>query len=164
MMFLRSIVRTTTIFTLLTAVAALSASGQTTAETKHLRVIASASAGQVKPGQRISLTLDIELKPDMHVYAPSVDGYIPITWTMAPSDAIIAGKVVTPPSKMMRLPAIDETVPVYGGRFKLLRDITIAGNAKGEVTASGTLRYQACDDRMCYLPKSVPLTWTLQVQ
>lgn len=100
----------------------------------------------------------------MHVYAPSVDGYIPITWTMAPSDAIIAGKVVTPRSKMMRLPAIEETVPVYGGRFKLVRDIAIAGNAKGEVTASGTLRYQACDDRMCYLPKSVPLTWTLRVQ
>jgi len=157
-------VRKTIIFTCLTALAAISAAAQTTAETKHLRVTASASAGHVKPGQRISLTLDIELKQDMHVYAPSVEGYIPISWTMAPSDAIIASKVVTPPSKMMRLPAIDETLPVYGGRFKLVRDITIAGNAKGEVTAAGTLRYQACDDRMCYLPKTVPLTWTLRVQ
>ena len=156
--------RKTIIFTCLTALAAISAAAQTTAETKHLRVTASASAGHVKPGQRISLTLDIELKQDMHVYAPSVEGYIPISWTMAPSDAIIASKVVTPPSKMMRLPAIDETLPVYGGRFKLVRDITIAGNAKGEVTAAGTLRYQACDDRMCYLPKTVPLTWTLRVQ
>jgi DsbC/DsbD-like thiol-disulfide interchange protein len=164
MMFLRSIVRKITLFTCLVAVAVLSASAQTTAETKHLRVTASASADHVKPGQRISLTLDIELKPDMHVYAPSVEGYIPISWTMAPSDAIIVSKVVTPPSKMLRLPAIDETLPVYGGRFKLVRDITIASNAKGEITAAGTLRYQACDDRMCYLPKTVPLTWTLRVQ
>ena len=161
-MFLSSIVKKPTLFICL--VAAVSASAQTTAETKHLHVTASASAGHVKPGQRISLTLDIELKPDMHVYAPSVEGYIPIAWTMAPSDAIAVGKVVTPPSKMLRLPAIDETLPVYGGRFKLVRDITIASNAKGEITAAGSLRYQACDDRMCYLPKTVPVTWTLRVQ
>src|SRR5437764_9827709 len=103
---------------------AAAASGQT-AETNHLRVTSSASAARVRPGQRISLGLDIELKPDMHVYAPSVEGYIPIAWSMAPNEAIMAGPVVTPPSKMLHLPAIDETLPVYGGRFKLVRDITI---------------------------------------
>jgi thioredoxin:protein disulfide reductase len=147
---------------LLTCLAA-AAFAQTT-ETKHLSVTGSASAEHVHPGQRISLTLDIELKPEMHVYAPSVEGYIPIAWSMAQSDAIIAGPVVTPPAKMLHLPAIDETLPVYGGRFKLVRDITIANKAKGDVTVAGTLRYQACDDRMCYLPKSVPVTWTLHVQ
>jgi thiol:disulfide interchange protein DsbD len=142
------------------------ASAQTTAETKHLRLTASASAGSVRPGQRISLTLEIELKPGMHVYAPSVEGYIPIEWSMAPNDAIVAHPVVNPPSKMLHLPAIDETLPVYGGRFRLVRDISIANDAKlkGEFTIEGTFRYQACDDRMCYVPKTVPLKWTLKVQ
>jgi hypothetical protein len=40
----------------------------------------------------------------------------------------------------------------------------MGAKVKGAVTIEGTLRYQACDDRMCYVPKSVPLKWTLQVQ
>jgi thiol:disulfide interchange protein DsbD len=142
------------------------ASAQTTVETKHLRVSASASADRARPGQRVALTLDIELKPNMHVYAPSVEGYIPIEWSMAPNAAIVAKPMVTPPPQMLHLEALDETLPVYSGRFRLVRDIAIAMGAKvkGAVTIEGTLRYQACDDRMCYVPKSVPLKWTLQVQ
>jgi hypothetical protein len=26
----------------------------------------------------------------------------------------------------------------------------------------GTLRYQACDDRVCYVPQELPVKWTLQ--
>jgi thiol:disulfide interchange protein DsbD len=142
------------------------ASVQTTAETPHLRLSASASTNRVRPGQRIALTLDIELKPNMHVYAPSVEGYIPIQWSMAPNAAIMAQPVATPPPQMLHLEALDETLPVYSGRFRLVREISLAADAKlkGAVAIEGTLRYQACDDRMCYLPKSVPLKWTLQVQ
>jgi DsbC/DsbD-like thiol-disulfide interchange protein len=142
------------------------ASAQTTAETTHLRVSASASPGRVRPGQRVALTLDIELKPSMHVYAPSVEGYIPIQWSMADNAAIVAKAVVSPKPQMLHLEAIDETLPVYSGRFRLVRDVSIAAGSKlkGEVTIEGTLRYQACDDRMCYVPKTVPLKWTVQVQ
>ena len=30
-----------------------------------------------------------------------------------------------------------------------------------ELTISGTLDYQACDDTVCFTPQSVPLTWTI---
>ena len=152
----------TAVFILLIA----AASAQTTAETPHLRVSASASPGHVHLGQRIALTLDIELKPSMHVYAPSVEGYIPIQWSMAENAAIVAQPVVTPPPQMLHLEALDETLPVYSGRFRLVRDITLATDAKvkGPLTIEGTLRYQACDDRMCYVPKTVPLKWTVRVQ
>jgi len=32
------------------------------------------------------------------------------------------------------------------------------------VKISGTLSYQACDDRVCYLPQSVPLEWVVPVR
>jgi DsbC/DsbD-like thiol-disulfide interchange protein len=126
----------------------------------------------VRSGQRIALTLDIDLKPEMHVYAPGVAGYIPIEWSMGSSEAIIAHPVVMPPSKRLHLPAIDETVSVYGGQFRLVRDITIARDAKlkplldanGSLTLEGTFRYQACDNRMCYIPQTVPVKWTLHVE
>ncbi|HTM47309.1 MAG TPA: protein-disulfide reductase DsbD domain-containing protein [Bryobacteraceae bacterium] len=132
----------------------------------------SASADQVRSGQRIALTLDIDLKPEMHVYAPGVKGYIPIDWTMAPSEAVIVHPMTAPASKRMRLPAIDETVSVYGGQFRLVRDVTMAKDAKlkplldaqGNLTIEGAFRYQACDNRMCYVPQTVPVKWTLHVE
>ena len=30
----------------------------------------------------------------------------------------------------------------------------------GPLTIKGKLRYQACDDRVCYLPKDLALEWT----
>jgi hypothetical protein len=29
---------------------------------------------------------------------------------------------------------------------------------------SGTVNYQACDDRVCYPPESSPITWTVVVK
>jgi hypothetical protein len=29
------------------------------------------------------------------------------------------------------------------------------------LTIAGTLEYQACDDTVCFIPQSVPLTWTV---
>ena len=137
---------------------------QTETETKHLTVTSAASADQVRIGQRIALTLDIEMKPSMHVYAPGVQGYIPIEWQMPPSSVIAAHPVEFPKSKMLRLEAIGETVPVYNGKFRLVRDITIGKAYLGLLTVEGTLKYQACDDRMCYVPQTVPLKWTFQVE
>lgn len=67
----------------------------------------------------------------------------------------------------MHLKAIGETVPVYLGRVRITREITFGPeNAvrplvtpAGELTLKGSLRYQACDDRKCYLPETVPLEW-----
>jgi hypothetical protein len=32
------------------------------------------------------------------------------------------------------------------------------------LTLKGTLTYQACDERICFSPQSVPLTWTVAVR
>ncbi len=139
---------------------------------RQLALTSSASNAMVAPGQRVALALDIDLKPNMHVYAPGVDGYIAIDWKMKPSDADAAQDVKFPPSEKLYLKAIDETVPVYRGQFHLTREIIIGPEAKlkplidgdGKFTVEGTLRYQACDDRLCYIPQELPLKWTFQYE
>ncbi len=141
-------------------------------EGKQLRLTAAASNAVVTVGQRVALTLDIELKPNMHVYAPGVESYIPIDWTMKESDADTVHDASFPKPEMLHLPAIDETVPAYTGSFRLTRDVTIAAADKvkpladgtGRFTLEGNLRYQACDDRVCYIPQNLPVKWTLQFQ
>jgi hypothetical protein len=139
-------------------------------EGKQLTATIGASNSAVAPGERIALTLDIDLEPDMHVYAPGVDGYIPIDWKMQDSGTALVHPPVFPRAEKLYLKAIDETVPAYRNHFRLTRDITIApenklkpaADASGHFAVDGALRYQACDDRVCYIPQSVHLEWSFQ--
>jgi hypothetical protein len=73
---------------------------------------------------------------------------------------------------MVRLEAIKETAPVFEGAFRLMRDVTIARDAvlkplldtDGNLTIEGALKYQACDEKLCYPPETIPVRWILQVE
>ena len=67
------------------------ASTQNAAETKHLTIATAASNSLARPGLRIALNLEIEFKPRMHVYAPGVQGYIPIDWQLENGNWKMAG-------------------------------------------------------------------------
>ena len=148
------------------------AAGKSEVQGKQLSLTASASNSVVAAGQRVALALDIDLKPNMHVYAPGVEGYIAIDWKMKDSAVDVAHDVGYPNSEKLYLQAIDETVPVYRNHFRVTRDITIAQEATlkplvdstGAFSVEGTLRYQACDDRLCYVPQELPLKWTFQLE
>ncbi len=149
------------------------AAAQTTAEGKHLTISASASNARVRSGQRISLVLDLQLGAGLHVYAPGVNSdFIPIDWNMKESPALTMRAVTYPNARVVRLKAIKAKAPVYEGTFRLTREITIAKDAvikpllapDEKLIIEGGLRYQACDDKLCYPPETIPVRWTLQVE
>jgi hypothetical protein len=73
---------------------------------------------------------------------------------------------VFPRAEKLYLKAIDETVPAYRNHFRLTRDITVkpAADGSGRFTVDGSLRYQACDDRLCYIPQVLHLQWMFEYQ
>ena len=124
------------------------------------------------PRVSVEAVLEFDLKPGMHVYAPGVQGYIPIELKLRETPAFQAHAPSYPASRKLRLKAIGETVPVYTGRFRVVADITIASEAQvkpllsptGELAVEAALRYQACDARVCYPPETVPLKWMLRYE
>jgi hypothetical protein len=145
---------------------------KTTVDAPHIQLTYSASDAALSPGGTATLILDIDLKPGMHVYAPGVGGgYIPIDWKMPESKAWIAEPVSYPESKKLNLPAIHETVPVYQGHVRIIRDLTIGQQPElapflgpdRNLAVEGAFRYQACDEKECYPPRSIPLKWTFRV-
>jgi hypothetical protein len=82
--------------------------------------------------------------------------------------------VTYPNSKILYLEAIQELVPVFEGKFRIIQDVTVTPSKTGDVVRSlvsaqkaisitGELKYQACDKAICYPPTSVPLKWQLQI-
>lgn len=138
----------------------------------HLRLTLGQSDRTAFPGTRVSLIAEVKLPADTHVYAPGVQGYIPIQLTIAASPDIELASAAYPPSKILYLPAIKESVPVFEGAFRITQDFNVSasremmgslGESGKAVTITGELKYQACDKTICYQPASVPVRWQLQV-
>ena len=115
-------------------------------------------------GAKLALFVDVTPKPGIHVYAPGSKDYIPITVKLNAQPEIKAGKVAYPKSETMTF--ADEKVPVFQKPFRLTQDVTVEKSAKAgaTVTVTGTVSYQACDDRVCYAPETAPVTWTVLIK
>ena len=132
--------------------------------TPHLSFIASLSPDVARPGGRLSLVVDVVPKKKMHVYAPGTK-YRAVTVKLNSQAFLKASPAVYPKPSIYFFKPFKEQVLVYSDPFKLTMKIAV-----GAVTPrmpplrlTGTLSYQACDDRVCYLPESVPLEWNLPV-
>jgi len=138
------------------------------ADTKHVEVRATLSNAEVTPGARISVAADITPKSRMHVYAPGAK-YTPVTLRIEPHPFVTAHEVVYPPAKDYFFEPLKEHAQVYSEPFRLVLDVTI-GERKtsapmpSRLTLKAALDYQACDDKFCYLPASVPLQWTVKIK
>src|SRR5437016_5219254 len=66
---------------------------------KHIGLNTSITTNEGRTGQRLTLTVDADLAPKMHVYAPGVKGYIPIALAFDKTAGFAADAPVYPPSK-----------------------------------------------------------------
>ena len=132
---------------------------------KRVKITQSLSDTLVHGGQIFKLRLEIQLPPKSHVYAPGVQGYIPIEWKLIPSGSFEEIPIRYPEARSLFLKPINETVPVYEGKLVLEREIIPAQKQPGqELKIEGSLRYQVCDDRQCYVPETTPVAWVVKYQ
>jgi len=142
-----------------------------TAETAHLSITTSvrdAAAGG-RSG-RVALLVDVAPKPKIHVYAPGEKDAIAVSLTIAPEDGVKADAPEFPAAEKFYFEPLKLTQLVYSKPFQISQPVMIAPAlrdraraAGGTLTVKGTLRYQACDDKVCYVPKNVPVSWTVAV-
>ena len=142
--------------------------------TAQLKFTAYPSDSIVTNGKRFSLVVEVVPGPDMHVYAPGAEGmgYQVVGFNMAASEFVDYGHIDFPEPEVYHFKPLDEFVPAYQAPFTLLQEAVINASAEIEdqledvdaITLSGTLNYQACDDAICYLPVSVPVSFNLEFQ
>jgi len=133
---------------------------------RHATVAASSGEVGGKPGGKLALFVDITPKPGIHVYAPGAKDYIAVALKLKPRPDVKTGRASFPKSEDMFFEPLNEHVPVYQKQFRITQDITLAKSvaAGSTVTVEGTLSFQACDDRVCYAPETVPVSWSVIVK
>jgi len=160
--------RTASSFLVLAGARPAGAAGENRTDTFTLRT--SASNATAAAGQRLTLILAFQMKPGMHAYAPGVSGYRPLSLALDPQPLVTAHDPVFPPSRPFVFAPLQETVPVFEGAFRVVRDVTLAGGRElaellktkePKLEITGSLEYQVCSDERCYPPGSLPLRFTI---
>ncbi len=138
----------------------------------HLTLATGQTDRVVSPGTRTTIFVDVALPKGMHLYAPGVDGYTPVSLELdslpyfeAPEPAVF------PKAEVMRLEAIHETVPVFRGKVRIRQDVFLPVKsallkflgkdhaATKPLEIRGKLKYQACSETVCYPPSELPVAW-----
>jgi len=144
----------------------------TSVSTAHLEVTTYSSDPGVAPGNRFSLVFEIVPRRGMHVYAPGAASYRVVSANIVPQPFVRVLPLTYPASEIYHFVPLNERVPVFMKPFRLVQEMVLDGGLEAQkalrgqesLTISGSLEYQACDDKVCYNPATVPLSWTVRLR
>ena len=136
-----------------------------TYKTPHLTFTLALSADVARSNSQLSLMVNVRPREGVHVYAPG-STYRAIAIALEPNPLLSVGKTIYPQSSMYFFKPLKESVPVYNEPFTLTVPVAIGAIPRGTsaLRVSGVVTYQACDDRVCFLPETVPVAWTVAVR
>jgi DsbC/DsbD-like thiol-disulfide interchange protein len=138
----------------------------------HVDVTSYATDQVAAPGTHFSLVLDVAPAARVHVYAPGATGYIPVAITLQPQAGLVVRAAQFPKAEDYFFEPLNEHVPVYQRPFRIVQDVMLDPSREAaarlkdmtSLTITGTFEYQACDDKVCFTPQSIPLSWTIGVK
>jgi peroxiredoxin len=140
--------------------------------TDHIELTSYATDDVVAPGALFSLVFDVRLRERMHVYAPGAKDYRVIAFNLEPNPLLVTRPMRYPPSELYVLEPLTERVPVFQKPFRLMQSVGLstaqehrrAVASLDALIIKGRLEYQACDDRICFMPKSIPVSFSVKVR
>jgi thiol:disulfide interchange protein len=120
----------------------------------------------VPRGEVGRFAVQVSLGAGWHVNAnkPKDANLIPTEIMLKPAPGLSVQEVVYPEPKALKLPGVDGELSTYGGAFVVGVLLKAADDvAPGELQVDGSLKFQACDDMQCYMPKTLPFTFMVKI-
>ena len=96
--------------------------------------------------------------------APREPTFIPTTLAVAPVEHVTAVEVAFPPAQDFKQEGSAQPLAVFERNFVIGLELMVDRKASpGDVTVPGAIRYQACDDKVCFKPVIANVSWTVRV-
>ena len=121
----------------------------------------------VTQGKAATIPLSFNVADGYHINSnhPKSDYLIPTALKVEATTDIVIGKTSYPDGQDMSFAfAPEEKLNVYTGEFKvdvLVRPLRSV--QPGKYIVRGTLKYQACDNKACYPPKTLPISFDVKI-
>lgn len=122
---------------------------------------------RVTPGHTAKVTLTFRVADYFHInsHKPLDDLLMPTELKLSPPTEIMVSNVIYPEGHLLELPFSPEAkLSVYTGDFDVNATVRAAHNMpSGTFRIHGELRFQACSDRQCFPPKTMPVQFDVTV-
>ncbi len=118
------------------------------------------------PGSSLKAAVVAEVAPGFHIneHKPTLDYLIPTELKFEGTRDLSAGSFVYPKGELKKFAFSDTALSVYEGEFVVGAVVKVERAIRpGTHTLKGELRYQACNDRACLPPASIPLLLEIKV-
>lgn len=129
-------------------------------------VVTLAESDVVHPGSTVRLAVRVTLPDGLHVQsdAPKDPSLIPTMLTLEPRAGVEVTEVVFPEATDFAVAGIDEPLKVFEHEFYIGIRVAVAATVTaGQLALPATLRYQACNDQLCFAPANADASWQLTV-
>lgn len=129
--------------------------------------LAAAPVVTVTQGKSATVPITFSVAGGYHINSnrPKSDYLIPTALKIEATTDIVIGRTTYPDGLDMSFAfAPDEKLNVYTGDFKvgvLVRPLSSV--QPGKYIVRGTLKYQACDNKACYPPKNLPVSFNVKI-
>jgi hypothetical protein len=148
-------------------------------KTGVLTAIVSLSTDRCFPGQELGVALELKVEPGWHIYGEPLPKHYQPTVLQFEGPLVDELRLEMPQAEPVLLEALGETLPVYQGQVRAIGKLGIRWSppmpAKfllaigppiepGLHHIDGTLRFQACSDRVCEPPQAIKFQLPLTIE
>ena len=117
-------------------------------------------------GSVVRLALKVSLPEGLHTQSnkPLDPTLIPTALTIDAPAGVTVDEIVYPPAIELKQEGLDEPLAVFEREFAVGVQVTLGPDvAAGDLSLPARLRYQACNDMMCFAPATAEFAWAIRV-
>ena len=134
----------------------------------ELKVQTFCDKAKIKPGSTAKIAFLFNLERNWHINSnrPLDEFLVPTILTLDQMDAIEVEKIIYPEPKLVRLSFSEEPLSVFEGEFLVGVEVKIKETEQPGITVElpFSLRYQACDDKQCLPPKTLKISYKIDIE
>jgi thiol:disulfide interchange protein DsbD len=124
------------------------------------------AATTIAAGSTTRVALTVTLPEGLHVQsdAPRDPSLIPTVLTVEAPAGVTVRNLIYPAPTDFEQAGAPQPLAVFEREFVTGAELAISEDAnRGELIIPGRLRYQACDDRLCFAPQTATFQWTIRI-
>jgi thiol:disulfide interchange protein DsbD len=115
----------------------------------------------VKQGRKAQLLVELQIAQGCHInsHKPDDHSVIPTILTVDSPVGVTAGQPVYPSDNYVTTEFSPVPLKVYDGAVEIRVPLEVGSRVgEGQINVSASLRFQACNNRMCFPPQTVHLS------
>lgn len=125
------------------------------AGTEAVGISAVLNATDLHPRQQADLYVTLEIERGLHVYGSKVpEGYIPTSISIAAPEGVIIRDARYPDTVPFKIDGLPEEFQVFDADTRIIVPIESRIREPGTVALDIEVRYQACNERECFTPRT----------